>query len=233
MTPTVSPAPVIQLPFPLAPGIQAALALLLRVDEDGRAFQRPLWEFAVEITVLDQLGLAREDLRRLLGNGLVEQRLETSRPAAAKRSFRPVANLMFGDRACFVLTDTGRAWSRQSCPGAGGSLVLVPSSGTPAPVAVAAPTPIWNSVRRELILTGLLVKRFTQPAPHQEVVLGALQEEDWPARIDDPIPGRSGPQARKRLQDTLARLNQHQVNRLLRFRGDGTGEGILWEQVLA
>ena len=36
---------------------------------------------------------------------------------------------------------------------------------------------------------------------------------------------------KRRLNDTIKCLNRGQVYRLLHFRGDGTGEGVLWEVV--
>jgi hypothetical protein len=33
------------------------------------------------------------------------------------------------------------------------------------------------------------------------------------------------------LHDTIKCPNRGQVNHLLRFRGDGTGEGVLWETI--
>jgi hypothetical protein len=34
---------------------------------------------------------------------------------------------------------------------------------------------------------------------------------------------------RERLHNTIRALNRHHRHSLLRFRGDGTGEGVLWE----
>jgi hypothetical protein len=34
-----------------------------------------------------------------------------------------------------------------------------------------------------------------------------------------------------RLRDAIAKLNRHQVNRLLRFHGDGNGMGLRWESL--
>jgi hypothetical protein len=33
-----------------------------------------------------------------------------------------------------------------------------------------------------------VVKEFKLPAPNQETILTAFQEEGWPPRIDDPLP---------------------------------------------
>jgi hypothetical protein len=67
------------------------------------------------------------------------------------------------------------------------------------------------------------------PSPNQEVVLHAFQEEDWPRRIDDPIPPSPEQDRKRRLNETIKGLNRHQVAPLIRFHGDGTGEGLYWD----
>jgi hypothetical protein len=90
------------------------------------------------------------------------------------------------------------------------------------------PVPHWQSARRELRWVRELVKRYRLPAPNQEMILGALEEEGWPPRIDDPLPRHPGQDSAQRLHDTIKALNRHQVNRLLVFERDGTGEGVQW-----
>ena len=74
-----------------------------------------------------------------------------------------------------------------------------------------------------------MVKRFRVPAHNQEAVLAAFEEEGWPHRIDDPLPYCAGVKAKYRLHFTIGRLNQSVKQRLIRFFGDGTGEGICWK----
>jgi hypothetical protein len=62
-------------------------------------------------------------------------------------------------------------------------------------------------------------------------VLTAFQEEGWPEWIADPLPPEPGQDAKRRLNDTIKRLNDNQQVQLIRFRGDGTGQGVLWEAV--
>jgi hypothetical protein len=88
--------------------------------------------------------------------------------------------------------------------------------------------PDWDAVRRELWLGDVLVKRFRQPARNQEAILAAFQEEGWPARIDDPLSGGDNVDSHDRLHDAVRRLNQQKV-RLIEFRSDGLGKGILWD----
>ncbi|HLJ98167.1 MAG TPA: hypothetical protein VKU02_33715 [Gemmataceae bacterium] len=92
--------------------------------------------------------------------------------------------------------------------------------------------PFYDRHRRELWVGSRLVKRFRQPASLQHAILSTFQELSWPSRIDDPLPSMLDPEAAKlRLREVIKRLNRYQKNRLLRFRGDGTGQGILWEYV--
>jgi hypothetical protein len=128
---------------------------------------------------------------------------------------------------CFVLTPAGAALARellrqgQPAPAAPG---LAPHNGD-NPAAV----PTWNRDRRELSLHGVLIKQYKLPAPNQESVLAAFEEEHWPARIDDPLPGNPGVDPKRRLHETIASLNRNQKQRLLQFMGDGSGQGVRWE----
>ena len=93
-----------------------------------------------------------------------------------------------------------------------------------------APLPCWDGERRELCFAGQVVKRFKVPAPNQEAVLAALQEEGWPAAVDDPLPPAGDQDPKYRLRQTIRGLNTNQQHPVLRFRGDGSGERVLWER---
>ena len=67
------------------------------------------------------------------------------------------------------------------------------------------------------------------PARNQELVLTVFQEEGWPKEIDDPLVPIGGRQSKERLHDTIKNLNRSQKIRLIQFRGNGTGEGIVWQ----
>jgi hypothetical protein len=63
------------------------------------------------------------------------------------------------------------------------------------------------------------------------LILSAFEEENWRRRIDSPLPLDNYREDRKRrLNHVIYRLNGHQTNRLIRFRGDGTGDGVIWER---
>jgi len=90
--------------------------------------------------------------------------------------------------------------------------------------------PHYDHDLRELWLGRRLVKRFTQRAPDQHLILCAFEEQNWPARIDSPLfPRRCGEDRKRRLNHAIYRLNRHQHARLIRFRGDGTGDGVIWQ----
>jgi hypothetical protein len=93
-----------------------------------------------------------------------------------------------------------------------------------------ATVPHWDRDRQELRFGDILVKQFKVPAPNQEIILSSFEEEGWPARIDDPLPPQPNQDSKRRLHDTINALNRSHRQPLIRFLGDGSGEGIRWER---
>jgi hypothetical protein len=89
--------------------------------------------------------------------------------------------------------------------------------------------PAWVDQSRELLVCGVVVKRFRVAAAAQERILAAFQEHCWPEWLDDPLPRSRGRHRRLHLKEAIANLNRNQRHRLLRFQGDGTGKRIGWE----
>lgn len=191
-----------------------------------------VWDFAVEIDVLRKAGLNVSDLRWLVCKGFVEHAHEVTRPGDEHREFRPGGKLTFNKRTCFVLTDQGVA-----CGNCAPDIAV--ESQDPRITATdervqnngSSNRPAWDPERHELRLGGTLVKQFKWPALNQETILTAFEEEEWPPRIDDPLPPHAEQDPKRRLSDTIKCLNRKQTNQLLHFRGDGTGEGVVWELV--
>jgi hypothetical protein len=108
-------------------------------------------------------------------------------------------------------------------------LLFVPGPPTPSPKDPAKQTiPAWNKDRCELTYRGSVIKRVKSASVAKNVVrvLDAFQEDDWPDRIDDPLdPSKKKDQ--QRLHETIKRLNDNLD--VIRFRADGTGQGIRWE----
>jgi hypothetical protein len=200
---------------------------LLQARDLARSAKRNVWELAVELQQLLAYDAGISQLRWMLAQGYAEIAVEITTADDSRRRFRPVRSFAFLPGTCFVLTPAGEARLRaaqsetQRVPGASPRLPLV-----------AEEQPRWLPHTRTVFLGHRLVKQFRVPAANQEQVLNAFQEEGWPDRILDPLPPLGDQDPKRRLGDTIRALNHHQVEPLLRFHGDGTGEGVLWEQVL-
>ncbi len=86
--------------------------------------------------------------------------------------------------------------------------------------------PVWNQDTGELRFGDQVVRRVRSRTRADNIVriLDAFQEDGWPDRIDDPLPGGTDSQ---RLREAVRTLNQDLEK--IRFRADGTGTGIVWE----
>ncbi len=91
--------------------------------------------------------------------------------------------------------------------------------------------PRWDAVTRKLWYGDTLVKHFRVPAKTQWLILTVFEEEGWPPCIDDPLPCEIGRNSRLRLKKAIYMLNSSQENPLIKFRGNGSGDGIYWEYV--
>lgn len=100
---------------------------------------------------------------------------------------------------------------------------------TPRDIENPLHQPVWDRERRELRVGKTLVKRFRWPAENQECVLDAFQDNGWPDHLANPLEPRPGICPKRRLHDTLKCLNRKQLNEAIKFRGDGTGLGVLLE----
>lgn len=232
----------------LSQAIKRALDRLLKAHQYAEETGHNAWEFAVTIAELRRDGVSESDLRWLACREYVEHAKETTR-GAGDRTFDRLVNLRLSKRTAFVITSTGVAlrqslaesvehWDRNAQltdNSANGAFESAPS--TVALVArrgfQAEIQPQWDRDRRELRLAGELVKVFKLPSPMQEAILMAFEEEHWPPRIDDPLPSHPELLPKRRLHDTIKSLNRNQKSALIRFMGDGTGEGVRWEMVIA
>lgn len=194
--------------------------------------RRSLWDFAVEVASLRELGLTNSEFRWLLCKGYVEHGEETTLAEAGTRTFRRIGELTITSRTCFVLTELGAVFASKMydestpCSEFTGDGDRVPGDGSAYSLI-----PHWDKDRQELRVGTRIVKRFKTPAPNQEVILAALEEEHWPPRIDDPIPPHPNQDAKRRLHDVINSLNRNQQHSLIRFMGDGSGKGIRWELI--
>lgn len=220
-------------PVELAPA-----ANLLKKAQSFAAFHnRSIWDFAVSVTELYAAGVSSADLRWLICQGLIEQADEDT-SSSAKRAFRPTAVLRFSTDTCFVLSSLGIDAIPQPMANAeywnsnqASRSARVPADETKATAFNTRPAqakPLWNADLGRLLLGEVIVKEFRRFAANQHLILCSFQEEDWPPRIDDPLPLASGIAPKRRLHEAISGLNRRRVNPVLRFLGDGSGEGIKW-----
>lgn len=91
--------------------------------------------------------------------------------------------------------------------------------------------PHWDATSRTLWFGATLIKEFKVPAKNQELVLAAFEEQNWPQCIDDPLPPAPGIEPKRRLHDTIIRLNRSHKQRLMRFGGNGNGLAVKWRRL--
>jgi hypothetical protein len=179
--------------------MRIALSLLRDAHETAARLHRDPWYFAVEIHALKEAGVTHNDLRSPVCQRLTEHWLERTRRGAPHRTFGPPRSFRLHIDSCFAISAAG--------------LRVAQSVTAPA-------RPSWDAARRELRLGSLVVKRFRQPACNQETILAAFEEDGWPPRIDNPLPGNGDTEAVDRLHEAVKKLNRSPF-RLVRFLSDG------------
>jgi hypothetical protein len=210
----------------------AALRMLYEAAIYAQDVNHSAWDFSLEIGLLKEGGLAHSDLRWLLCKGFLEQAGEIDSGESKTRCFQPTGNLSFSQSSCFVLTDAGQSFVRQSLGGiivTSEDAICFPAASMQLDSDQLRIKPYWDRDRQELRVGQLVVKQFKVPAPNQEIILAAFHEENWPVRIDDPLPPRADLEPKRRLHDTINSLNRNQKSELMRFLGDGSGQGVRWE----
>lgn len=216
---------------------QEGVRLLLEAYLYAMELECDLWDFAVEIEYLHKAGCTGNEFRWLLSKGFVAHAAENTLPGESKRTFRRgkgSGGWTFSRRTCFVLTDAGLAFAREAM----GDALHAPLAQlqrvkrVQQASAAKARRPRWDSERQQLRWGKAIVKQFKVPASNQERILAAFEEEGWPVRIDDPLPPNGEQNPKRRLHDTINSLNRNQKQNLIRFTGDGSGQGIRWELVL-
>jgi hypothetical protein len=184
-------------------------------------------DFVLRLKHLVDLGVDENDLRGLVLNGCVDHADAGTAFRNSTRHFRSPAKVAFGGETRFLVAEAGAAH-----PGDEGAYSSPCGSAKSAEVlSFCSPSPRWDHESRVLYLGGQVVKRFKRPSPNQDRVLSAFEEEGWPNRIYDPLPPKDEVVTKNRLHATIKWLNLNQETRLLRFRGDGTGECVCWERV--
>jgi hypothetical protein len=229
-----------KIPGLLMEMLKGGLAILWRSFVYAREMKTDGWEFSVKAKTLYEAGLSEIDLRWLISCGYADFAPDPERCGSQRQSREEIDP---GDKnnGYFILTKSGAGLALQvlsqksqlSSPppsDTGKCKQTVPSSngGLDEP-RLARQMPSWDPEKKELRLGTRVIKQFRWAAMNQETILMAFEEDGWPARIDDPLPQKPNYDPKNRLHDTIKCLNRNHKERLIRFFGDGTGEGIRWE----
>ncbi|HEX6987118.1 MAG TPA: hypothetical protein VF170_17195 [Planctomycetaceae bacterium] len=210
---------------------QDALALLLHAFESARDADADPWQFALSISELEAAGLTRTDVRWLLLKDYAALAKEVTAPGDDMRHFRPLRFTALGRSACLTLTETGAAEIARRLAARRTPSAEPPADDAPPPAPPPQPRPHWDPGRRELRVGDAVVKRFRVPAPNQELVLQAFEEEGWPPSIDDPLPPVAEIESQQRLRATIKSLNRSQSRTLIRFHANGGGQVVYWDRI--
>ncbi len=248
---STSPNPLDSIPPLMAQAVLATLQRLRDAHDSASKFGRDSWDFAIELSQLVDAGISTHVLRLLVCKKWITHQRETTGVGDSRngRAFDHETELAFSERTCFVITKLGYQFvnhlsnpeikqltaglkdkvmsTHHTKPGnenQSSDLVEVQKNGQLQHVH-----PIWDRDKRELRVGDKVVKQFKWPAENQERVLDAFQDEGWPPRIDDPLLPHPKICPKRRLHDTLKCLNRKQANELIKFRGDGTGLGVILE----
>lgn len=214
------------------PKWQAAMSQLLDAAFYAHDLGRSTWEFAVAIECLRNVGLNDNDLRWLISKGLIDQNIKVKKRHGLRRSSIRESAKQFSlpTRTSFVLTDSGLRFALRTC-GSPSAERDSPITSAGADLAVSNTVPRWDRETRTLWFGAHRIKRFKVPAATQEIVLAAFAEENWPPCILDPLPPIARVNQKRRLHDTINRLNRSHAQRQIRFHGNGNGRAIYWERV--
>jgi hypothetical protein len=218
-----------------------ALGMLARAYQYSQDVGVDRWEFAIPISEFRYAGVTISELKWLLIRGLVVHAREIIQGNGQYCKYIRLGIRSFPADACFVLSDHGVESLEGSIQSSMVPKTILMDSAShgvrqnSSCLKIAANVgsiPQWNPKKRELTFQGEIVKYFRTAAPNQEKFLVAYQEEGWVHRIDDPLPPGSEQDSRERLRSAIKQLNRNQDNNLLRFCGDGSGRGILWQSLV-
>lgn len=84
--------------------------------------------------------------------------------------------------------------------------------------------PSWDRELSVLMYRNKLVRKVRPIAVRVVTLLDVFEEDGWPQRVDNPFPDD------QKMREAIASLNRNLT--AIRFKADGSGEGILWEPLL-
>ena len=218
--------------------LSTALEMLSRAHRYAARSGVDAWEFAVEIDEFRRAQVSNTELRWLLSQGYAAHAKETA-SKGGRRRFRRASCASLSDLSCFIISKAGLALLTSLDIAATSRKFKAQLSATGSSDAKRSlqyrstvdPKPTWDAQRRELWVDDRLVKRLRQQSSNQQAILDAFAAADWPPRIADPLPFMPAQCPKRRLHDAVKCLNRHHCHEAIRFSGDGSGSGVLWERI--
>jgi len=209
--------------------IQTYLALLA-ARWDGLDHDRTPAEYAIPLTTFQRWDIDDNVLLWMLFHDHVDHLKPASLPnGQGLAPLKHVQSLILTDESCFALNDKGCAFADAFLADA-----LLPQVESAFHAArnrllVGMLVPAFRPEERIFTWGEHLLKHFRQPAPNQELILAAAEEQDWPEWFDDPLPPSGGRDPKLVLHNTIKDLNRRQLETLVHFKGDGSGQRVGWE----
>jgi hypothetical protein len=226
LSPNACPKFLLTNSFRLSTTYTPGLTLALDAFELAEEEQRPVWDFAIPIQDLHQMGLTDHHLRRLLWHEILLLAEEISRPGSQSRKFMlmPSNTTCFSKKSCFALNINNAeqvrdfVWTEVDHE--------QELSGTMAP---RGPVPFWDG--KVLRFLDLVIKEFRQPAWAQKCLLDAFQKPNWAPLVRNPFVGEPY-KALSRLENAVKKLNLGHVHEgLLKFQLARGGDAAGWENI--
>ena len=201
-----------------------ALRLLLEVTGFVEGAAKQHWQSALGRHDLVAAGVNDAVVRRLLRQGLVEHRVEKTRPGARRRTFRP-GGAALEERSCFVLSDLGRERALAALAADNGGRDTLDARRK------RRVKPHWDAAQGYLMV-GSQVLRHYRPQAHNRITLLAAFEEWkwqwWPQWLDDPLPGKGDVDRQRRLYEAVVALNRDQEPQLVEFLTHQNKTAVAW-----
>jgi hypothetical protein len=195
----------------------AALAELLCASLYSQKLKEDPWEFALSLDELQKASLTVTNLRYLVHEGYVEHRVCHAGPGERDGNNRPTHKLHFDPESRFLLTASGVALAQR-----------LGAAKEPDP---DGPAPTWDRDGGQLLLGGVLIKRFRCKAQSQYAVLDAFQKQGWPAEVANPLSGLGYRSAEERIKDAVGKLNTGQSGARIRFHLLQQGRRVSWDRL--
>jgi hypothetical protein len=154
-----------------------------------------------------------------------------SRAGRPLTPFRRIAEAVLGKDGA-VLSEGIRPLSppadmAASPKGGDGATTPVPNYAEKATAPSPPLKPRWDETTATLYWGNVAIREFRKhPAQNQTALIEAFHRKGWARNIPNPFIGDP-----RKLNFAIYQMNKGLAEKVIRFRGDGTGQGVVWELV--